>query len=152
MSHEQTNTDFNSLEELNNKYNELKAKMEALTRKEQSIGEATPSLFQEDVAPPNALQTPLAAYATESTRRLASTEPSCEPTSLEHIKELEKFRLGVWIAKVFVILLAILVVGIMLIFSYISYVTQVLPDFNLITSILIQLKDVVITIIDTESK
>ena len=69
--------------------------------------------------------------------------------SVEDIKDIEKFRLGVWIAKTSVVLMGIIITLTMSVFLYLSISTGTMPDAGVVFTLFNHLKELVVIVIDT---
>lgn len=69
---------------------------------------------------------------------------------MDEIKELERFRLGVWLVKVFVGAMMILLAGILGIYTWVAYTSKTLPDMGVLGTIFGHLKEVIVIIIDAQ--
>ncbi len=70
--------------------------------------------------------------------------------SADDVKDIEKFRLGVWVVKMCVATMMALVGLVAILFMYTAYSTQKLPDMAVLTTVFGHLKDVIVIIIDSE--
>lgn len=68
--------------------------------------------------------------------------------SVEDIKNIEKFRLGLWIAKASVVLMGTIVGVVSSTFAYLSYKMGTLPDAGALMTVFNQLKDILLIVID----
>lgn len=83
---------------------------------------------------------------------MPTTEPVpvvCGRMSVEDIKDIEKFRLGVWIAKTSVVLMGIIITLTMSVFLYLSISTGTMPDAGVVFTLFNHLKELVVIVIDT---
>jgi hypothetical protein len=140
--------------EIKLQFEDLKLKLSLLERQIQKTGEAGFALNQGQEEPFKELQTafldhPAPASETEPPHSVSSAHLK-DHRPVREIKEIEKFRLGVWIAKMAVITMMFMTLSITVLFIYTAYATKKLPDLSLLATIFGHLKEVIIVIIDSE--
>lgn len=89
------------------------------------------------------------AAAAKTTTLIDPTGLNCNRMSVEDIKDIEKFRLGVWIAKTSVVLMGGIISIMAVMFAYVAYSTNSLPDAGALLSVFGQLKDIVTVVMST---
>ena len=97
-------------------------------------------------APPKPAEAP-----TEPVPVAVAAEPSIPPfQTLDDLKELERFRLGIWLTKVIVFATLVILFGLLGIYTWIAATTKTLPDMGVLGTIFGHLKEVIVIIIDAQ--
>lgn len=102
-----------------------------------------PTPVQAPVAPPAAAPVAEEAHA-------PAVPVILPPHSVEDMKELERFRLGVWLTKTIVLTMVTMLVSMMVIYTYTAYVTKSVPDMGVMGTIFGHLKEVFVIIIESQ--
>lgn len=148
MPKEAQDTDFENHTEVVSKYKNIKLKLALLLNKKENPTTATDNTIEEQVDAFKGQQMEDGKVNEIITMHDNSSED--QNRSIDDIKELEKFRLGVWLAKTFVLMMATIVLGLIVLFITATYLTKTLPDLSILESIFNHLKDVVVIIANTE--
>lgn len=99
--------------------------------------------------PPRPDTTPPAASVPAPAVEAIVSIPASGP-SVEDLKELERFRLGVWLAKLIVGSMMGLLFCVLGLYTWITYATKSLPDLGVLGTIFGHLKEVIVILIEAQ--
>ena len=158
MNAEAHSTNFDDLQEVSSKYKTLKEQVAA-----QSPAEAPPNATPAEPAPASpkpakARERPSRRARTERRRRQEAQELEMEekepPTehvpTIEELKDLERFKLTVWVAKLVMLSMTGILATVIILYAYTAYVTKTVPDMGLFGSLFGHLKEVMVIIIEAQ--
>lgn len=80
----------------------------------------------------------------------AAQEKETAPMDVEAFKDLERFKFRVWIAKLAMACMAVLISGMVLLYMYAALTTKSVPDMALFGTIFGHLKEVLVVIIEAQ--
>ncbi len=154
MNAEAPQTDFDNLPEVRDKYRALKTQVNG-SQGPQSSSPAPGTLPPLPPAPK-----PAKGQQKPSRRRRrgqGDQEPAPEandaakpPLSVDDLKDIERFKLWVWIAKLVMLSMTGIVFICMALYGYTAYATKSMPDMGLFGTIFGHLKEVLVVVIEAQ--
>jgi hypothetical protein len=72
--------------------------------------------------------------------------------SVDQLSEIERTKLGVWIAKAFILFMMVLVIFLMAVFTFIAYRSNALPSMEFITGLITNLQEIFLAVFSSGSK